>query len=138
VYAWYRCNSIPLTHSTNNINTTYIILIQLYSGTVTRVSRFTRADRWTIATCSNRSTVVTVYIHKWINYCIISIQFNFFDKDRQVSQHSCIILFVFLCLLVPLISIPCIVKMYVCIAPVTQIGAAECIFESTVKHLINS
>jgi hypothetical protein len=49
-----------------------------------------------------------------------------------------LLLFVFLYLLVPLISIPCIVKMYVCIAPVTQIGAAECIFESTVKHLINS
>jgi hypothetical protein len=31
--------------------------------------------------------------------------------------------------LVPLISIPCIVKMFVCIAPVTQLAAAECIFE---------
>jgi hypothetical protein len=50
----------------NNMNTTYIILIQLYSGTVTRVSRFTRADRCTIATCSNQGTPVTVYIHNWI------------------------------------------------------------------------
>jgi len=40
-----------------------------------------------------------------------------------------LILFVYFYLLVPLISIPCIVKMYVCIAPVTQLDAAECIFE---------
>jgi len=44
-------------------------------------------------------------------------------------MHVVFILFVFLYLLVPLISIPCIVKMYVCIAPVTQLAAAECIFE---------
>ena len=40
-----------------------------------------------------------------------------------------LILFVYFYLLVPPISIPCIVKMYVCIAPVTQLAAAECIFE---------
>jgi hypothetical protein len=40
-----------------------------------------------------------------------------------------LILFVYFYLLVPLISIPCIVKMYVFIAPVTQLAAAECIFE---------
>jgi hypothetical protein len=28
-----------------------------------------------------------------------------------------------------IISIPCFVKMYVCIAPVMQLAAAECIFE---------
>jgi hypothetical protein len=32
-----------------------------------------------------------------------------------------LILFVYFYLLVPLISIPCIVKMYVCIVPVTQL-----------------
>jgi hypothetical protein len=40
-----------------------------------------------------------------------------------------LLLFVFLYFLVPLISIPGIVKMYACIASVTQLGAAECIFE---------
>jgi hypothetical protein len=58
------------------------------------------------------------------------------DTRVTVPLYNCIsiiyvvlILFVFLYLLVPLISIPCIVKMYVCIAPVTQLAAAECIFE---------
>ena len=67
--------------NTNNMNTTCIILIQLYSGTVTRVSRFTRADRCMIATCSNQGTPVSVYIHHWINYCIISREVQLFDKD---------------------------------------------------------
>ena len=60
------------------------------------------------------------------------------NRDTRVTipLYNCIsimyvvlILFVFLYLLVPLISIPCIVKMYVFIAPVTQLAAAECIFE---------
>ena len=44
-----------------------------------------------------------------------------------------LILFVYFYLLVPLISIPCIVKMYVCIAPVTHLAVAGCIFEETVE-----
>ena len=60
----------------------------------------------------NRDTRVTVPL-----YNCISI------------MHVVFILFVFLYLLVPLISIPCIVKMYVCITPVTQLAVAECIFE---------
>jgi hypothetical protein len=58
------------------------------------------------------------------------------DTRVTVPLYNCIsimyvvlILFVFLYLLVPLISISGIVKMYVCIAHVTQLGTAECIFE---------
>ena len=58
------------------------------------------------------------------------------DTRVTVPLYKCIsimyvvlILFVYFYLLVPLISIPCIVKMYVFIAPVTQLAAAECIFE---------
>ena len=58
------------------------------------------------------------------------------DTRVTVPLYDCIsimyvvlILFVFFYLLVPLNSIPCIVKMYVCIAPVTQLAAAECNFE---------
>ena len=56
------------------------------------------------------------------------------DTRVTVPLYNCIsimyvVLICFFYLLVPLISIPCIVKMYVCIAPVTQLAAAECIFE---------
>jgi len=58
------------------------------------------------------------------------------DTRVTVPLYNCIcikyvvlILFVYFYLLVPLISIPCFVKMYVFIAPVTQLAAAECIFE---------
>ena len=59
------------------------------------------------------------------------------DTRVTVPLYNCIsvmyvvlILFVFFFyLLVPLMSIPCIVKMYVCIAPVTQLAPEECIFE---------
>jgi hypothetical protein len=50
-------------------------------------------------------------------------------------MHVVLILFVYFYLLVvvvPLISIPCFVKIYVFIAPVTQLAAAECIFDKTV------
>ena len=46
-----------------------------------------------------------------------------------VYVYVVLILFVYFYLLVPLISIPCFVKMYIFIAPVTQLAAAECIFE---------
>ena len=61
------------------------------------------------------------------------------DTRVTVPLYNCIsimyvvlILFVYFYLLVvvvPLISIPCFVKMYIFIAPVTQLAAAECIFE---------
>ena len=66
----------------------------------------------------NRDTRVTVPL-----YNCISI------------MHVVLILFVYFYLLVvvvPLISIPCFVKIYVFIAPVTQLAAAECIFDKTV------
>ena len=66
----------------------------------------------------NRDTQVTVPLYNWISIMYVVL-----------------ILFVFFYLLMPLISIPCIVKIYVCIAPVTQIAAAECILNKQLKQL---
>ena len=82
---------------------------------------YVNCDRYALITTRGyRATISRVNRDTWITvqlYNCISI------------MHVVFILFVFLYLLVPLISIPCIVKMYVCIAPVTQLTAAECIFE---------
>jgi hypothetical protein len=67
--------------NTNNMNTTCIILIQLYSGTVTRVSRFTRADRCTIATCSNQGHQSQFIYTTGLITVLFQERINFFDKD---------------------------------------------------------